>query len=100
MPNIVNSFYLFFLFILIIFFDIFCIFLLHCSAAMVSYLRMKTTIEYYGKHVYGKELEYVCNKSDADMIKQLTGQKTIDSRIRELIHDLSRGSVSFKKVLV
>ena len=66
---------------------------------MVSYLRMKTTIEYYGKHVYGKELEYVSNKSDADMIKQLTGQKN-DSRIRELIHDLSRGAVSFNKVLV
>jgi len=61
---------------------------------------MKTTIEYYGKHVYGKELEYVCDKSDADMINELTGQKTIDSRIRKLIHDLSRGSVSFKKVLV
>lgn len=60
---------------------------------------MKTTIEFYSKNVYGNELEYVANKGDADIIRQLTGKKTIDSSIRKLIRDLSRGNISFKRIL-
>ena len=38
---------------------------------------MNKTIEYYSKEVYGNRLEYVINKDDAQIIRQLTGKKTI-----------------------
>jgi len=56
---------------------------------------MKKVIEFYSKDVYGNRLEYVANKDDAKIIQQLTGKKTIDGRVRELIRDLTGGSVSF-----
>jgi len=56
-------------------------------------------IEYYSVRQYGTDRDYVSNCSDAQIISQLTGQKTIDSTIRELIHDLSRGIISFKQTL-
>lgn len=56
---------------------------------------MKKNIKYYTKDVYGIRLEYIANKDDAKIIQQLTGKKTVDGRIRELIRDLTGGSVSF-----
>ena len=60
---------------------------------------MKKVIEFYSKDVYGNRLEYVLNKSDADIIRQLTGKKTISGIERELIRDLTGSLVDFKEVL-
>ena len=60
---------------------------------------MNKTIEYYSKEVYGNRLEYVINKEDAQIIRQLTGKKTISEIERELIRDLTGNSVEFKEVL-
>ena len=59
---------------------------------------MTKVIEYYSKEVYGNSLEYVVNKDDADIIRQLTGKKTISGIERELIRDLSGGFIEFKQV--
>ena len=59
---------------------------------------MNKTIEYYSKEVYGNRLEYVINKDDAQIIRQLTGKKTISGTERELIRDLSGGFIEFKQV--
>lgn len=60
---------------------------------------MKKVIEFYSKDVYGNRLEYVLNKSDADIIRKLTGKKTISGIERELIRDLTGSLVDFKEVL-
>lgn len=60
---------------------------------------MNKTIEYYSKEVYGNCLEYVINKDDAHIIKQLTGKKTISEIERELIRDLTGSFIEFKEVL-
>jgi|688.fasta_scaffold60944_9 hypothetical protein len=60
---------------------------------------MSKVIEFYSKDVYGNRLEYVLNKADADIIRQLTGKKTITGVERELITDLTGKSVEFKEVL-
>jgi hypothetical protein len=60
---------------------------------------MKKVIEFYSKDVYGNRLEYVVNKADADIIRQLTGKKTISGVERELIRDLTGSLVDFKEVL-
>jgi hypothetical protein len=60
---------------------------------------MKKVIEFYSKDVYGNRLEYVVNKADADIIRQLTGKKTISGIERELIRDLTGSLVDFKEVL-
>lgn len=57
------------------------------------------TIEYYVREVYGNPLEYVKSEGDADVIRQLTGKRTVNPRIRELIRDLSGGLVEFKQIL-
>ena len=57
------------------------------------------TIEFYSKDVYGNRLEYVANKADADIIRKLTGKKTITGIERELIRDLTGSLVDFKEVL-
>jgi len=57
------------------------------------------TIEFYSREVYGNRLEYVVNKADADIIRKLTGKKTITGIERELIRDLTGNSVNFKEVL-
>lgn len=57
------------------------------------------TIEFYSKEVYGNRLEYVVNKADADIIRKLTGKKTITGTERELIRDLTGNFVNFKEVL-
>ena len=55
-------------------------------------------ILYYRKTVYGNDLEYVADKGDADIIRQLTGKLTIDGRVRELIRDLTGGLVGFREI--
>ena len=60
---------------------------------------MNKTIEYYSKEVYGNRLEYVINKDDAQIIRQLTGKKTISGIERELIRDLTGSFIEFKEVL-
>lgn len=61
---------------------------------------MKKVINYYTTAHYGVTREYVHDSSAADaaIIRKLAGQKTIDGRIRTLIHDLSGGSVTFVEV--
>ncbi len=56
-------------------------------------------IEYYTKDVYGNSLDYIKNPTDKNIISALTGQKTINAKIRNLLHELSRGEIIFKKVL-
>ena len=60
---------------------------------------MSKTILFYSREVYGNVLEYVLDKGDADIIRQLTGKKTITGIERELIRDLTGGLVEFKEVL-
>ena len=60
---------------------------------------MSKVIEFYSKDVYGNRLEYVLNKNDADIIRQLTGKKTISEIERELIRDLTGSFIEFKEVL-
>lgn len=60
---------------------------------------MKKIIQYRTKEVYGNPLDYVINQDDAKLIQKLTGKKTVDSVIRELIHDLSNGMIQFQQVL-
>jgi len=59
----------------------------------------KKTIQYYTREVYGNKLSYIVNKDDAAIIQQLTGKKTIDSKTRELLRDLTAGIVSFEQVI-
>lgn len=60
---------------------------------------MTKVIEFYSKDVYGNRLEYILNKGDADIIRKLTGKKTITEVERELIRDLTGSLVAFKEVL-
>jgi hypothetical protein len=58
-------------------------------------------IKYYRKAEYGTVREYIhpsC-KGDAAIIRQLTGQKTITSVVRELVRDLSNGLISWEEVI-
>lgn len=59
------------------------------------------TIKYYRKNQYGQEREFVApeNEADGKIIQQLTGQKTIDGRIRELIRDLTGSQVTFEQII-
>jgi len=59
------------------------------------------TIKYYTVSQYGNSREFVHpeNSADASIIMQLTGQKTINSVIRELIRDLTGGLVTFQEVI-
>jgi hypothetical protein len=59
---------------------------------------MKKTILFYSREVYGNSLEYIVNEADADIVRQLTGKKTISSKERELIRDLTGNLVDFKEV--
>ena len=60
---------------------------------------MKKAIQFYSREVYGNHLEYISNKDDADIIRKLTGKKTISGVERELIRDLTGGLVTFEEVL-
>ena len=63
-------------------------------------MRNQKVIYYYKREVWGRTLEYIVDQGDAKIIQGLTGQKTVDSRIRELIRDLTNGMVSFNLVNV
>jgi hypothetical protein len=39
------------------------------------------------------------NKDDAAIVQQLTGKKTIDGKVRELLRDLTAGLISFEQVI-
>ena len=60
---------------------------------------MTKTINYYRKSNYGNELEYIVDKDDADIIRRLTGQKTVSASIRGLIQDLTNGQIIFQEVI-
>lgn len=59
------------------------------------------TIKFYRDRQYGQVREFVHPSSDGEgsIIRQLTGQKTIDGRIRELIRDLTGGAIAFEEVV-
>lgn len=54
-------------------------------------------IYYYTKNVYGKELEYIKDIKEAQIIKNLTGNKTITSIERNLIQELSNNYIKFER---
>lgn len=60
------------------------------------------TIKYFVKNQYGNDREFVHpdNAGDAKILQQLTGQKTIDGRVRELVRDLTGGTVTFERVMI
>lgn len=68
------------------------------AKAIFSESNMKT-IKYYRKNIWGLEKEYVVDKGDAKIIQGLTGQKTINSMIRELLRDLTAGQIVWEEVL-
>jgi hypothetical protein len=57
------------------------------------------TIKFYKRNVWGKNVEYVLDQGDAQIIKQLTGQITINSVIRELFRDISAGQIRWEQVI-
>lgn len=57
------------------------------------------TIYYYRRDVYGTTLEYVPDAGDAAILSQLTGRRTINGVIRELLRDLSGGRIQFHEVI-
>ena len=56
-------------------------------------------IKYYRKNVYGKELEYILDPGDAQIVRQLTKQNTINGVIRELLRDLTGGDIVWEEVI-
>lgn len=59
------------------------------------------TIKYFIREQYGTVREFIHpdNAGDAKILAQLTGQKTVNPVIRELVRDLTGGQVSFQQVL-
>ncbi len=57
------------------------------------------TIQFYTRSVYGRNMDYIVNPGDARLLSLLTGQKTVTSVQRELVRDLSGGSIAFEQVL-
>jgi len=64
-------------------------------------MRDQIIIKYYRTVQYGQEREFVHPDSEGSgkIISQLTGQKSINGIIRELIRDLTAGFVSFQEVI-
>lgn len=62
---------------------------------------MKKIIKFYRTRQYGTDREFIhpACEADAGIIRQLTGQRTIDGRIRELIRDLTGGLIAFEEVV-
>jgi len=60
---------------------------------------MNKTIEFYVREHYGNRCEYIKDEADAKIVRQLTGKKTINSTVRELLRDLSGGTLNFVQVL-
>ena len=56
-------------------------------------------IKYYRKSSWGETREFIHpdNMGDGAIIKQLTGKKTIDGVVRELIRDLTGSQVQFEE---
>lgn len=47
---------------------------------------MENTIKYYVKNVYGKELIYLVDEQQANIVRTLTGQKTVsDNHLHALV---------------
>lgn len=61
----------------------------------------KKVIKFYSVKQYGNVREFVHpdHSAEAAIIAQLTGQKTINSVVRELIRDLTGSQVTFEQVL-
>lgn len=62
---------------------------------------MKKTIKFYRRCNYGRTLEYIhpdCAEAALILLK-LTGNKTVDGNVRELVRDLSGGMISWEEVL-
>jgi hypothetical protein len=60
---------------------------------------MKTVIKYYVQNIYGVRREKFADRTQESVFQQLTGRKTLDSISRELLRDLSGGTVDFEQVL-
>lgn len=62
---------------------------------------MKKVIKFYHASQWGNHREFVHpdNSGDGQIIQQLTGQKTINGTIRELIRDLTGGQIQFEEVI-
>jgi hypothetical protein len=58
-------------------------------------------IKFYRQSQWGVTREFVAPPSagDGKIISQLTGKKTITPAVRELIRDLSAGSIQFEEVI-
>lgn len=59
----------------------------------------KITYTYFVRDVYGCRREYLCDPLYAKVVQHLTGQKTIDERIRGLIEKLTQGQITFAQTL-
>lgn len=59
----------------------------------------KTTIKFYIESVYGVDREKFLDHAQRDIYKSLTGRLTLDTVSRELLRDLSGGSIEFQQVL-
>lgn len=57
------------------------------------------TIEYFTRNVWGKPLQYIKEKGDADIFRQLTGKATITGAERELLRELSGGAIDWQQVI-
>ena len=64
-------------------------------------MRDQVIIKWYRTSQWGQVREFVHPESNADaaIIRQLTGQKTINGVVRELVRDLSRGYISWAEVM-
>ena len=62
---------------------------------------MPKIIKFYVEKQYGVVREYIHpdNAGDAKILAQLTGQKTVNPVIRELVRDLTGGQVTFVQTL-
>lgn len=62
---------------------------------------MPKIIKYYVKSQYGQNREYIHSdhKADAESIGILTGQKTLNSKIRDEIEKLTDNSILFQEVI-
>ncbi len=57
------------------------------------------TIQYFTKNVYGRDLEYVIDPADAQLITNLTGSRTVKETDRNSIEALCGGLLKFERVM-
>jgi len=62
---------------------------------------MNKLIKYYRISQYGVTREFIHpdNNGEKAIIRQLTGQKTINSVVRELIRNLTGGTIQFTEII-